>query len=255
MRRLLYNPNFTVVEELEDWIVVNKPAHLLSHPGKPGNPPTLLEGVQHLLGYEIANGAALGVVTRLDRDTSGLVIISKNPRAALQLSLAIQGGEIDKQYVAVVWGWPEEDKWTVEEPILRRGEVEHHRGIWVKQMVHPEGRYCRTRFEVIRRFEKQTTNGTRFSLIRCHLDTGRMHQIRVHLSYAGFPVVGDKLYGPDEGIYRTFIPTGWTQELQDILLLDHHALHCARVEYQGHVWRAELPPELIEFIGDAVPLS
>lgn len=244
---ILFNPEFSVIDESDDWIVVDKPAHLLSHPNKPGNPPTLLDGLQGLLGFEIANGARLSVITRLDRDTSGLVLVAKHPDAARELSFAIQNGEIHKDYLAIVSGWPEADSWTVDAPILRRGEVEET-PIWLKRMVHPDGKACRTRFEVESRFERAEG---RFAVARCFPETGRMHQIRVHLAHSGFPIVGDKIYGPDENCYLEFIETGWTPQLAQQLLIDRHALHAAKLGYRDWIWVAPLAPELAAFANAA----
>lgn len=241
---LLYNPEFTVVDESEDWIVVDKPAHLLSHPNKPGNPPTLLDGLEGLLGFEIANGAQLSVITRLDRDTSGLVLVAKHRDAARELSFAIQNHEIGKEYLAIVSGWPDADRWTVDAGILRKGEIEPS-PIWLKRMVHSDGKPCLTEFQVESRFERDEG---RFALVRCFPKTGRMHQIRVHLAHAGFPIVGDRIYGPDENCYIEFIETGWTPKLAQQLLIDRHALHAAQLTYADWTWTTPLAPELAAFM-------
>ncbi|MEM7010128.1 MAG: RNA pseudouridine synthase [Verrucomicrobiota bacterium] len=241
---LLYNPEFSVVDESEDWIVVDKPAHLLSHPNKPGNPPTLLDGLAGLLGFEIANGAQLSVITRLDRDTSGLVLVAKHTEAARELSFAIQNHEIGKEYLAIVSGWPETDRWDVDAAILRKGEIEPS-PIWLKRMVHPDGKPCLTEFLVESRFERKEG---RFALVRCFPKTGRMHQIRVHLAHAGFPIVGDRIYGPDENCYLEFIETGWTPKLARQLLIDRHALHAAKLSYADWIWTVPLPLELAAFM-------
>lgn len=241
---ILFNPAFRVIDETPAWIVVDKPAHLLCHPTNPGNPPTLWDGLRGLLAYEIVNGARLSVITRLDRDTSGLVLVAKHPKSARVLSLAIQRGHIDKEYLALVWGWPAQDEWEVDAPILRRGEVEESR-IWVKQMVHPGGRACRTGFRVERRWERAEG---RFALVRCVPRSGRMHQIRVHLAHSGWPIVGDKIYGRDENCYLEFIETGWSDALRDRLLLDRHALHAWRLRWRGREWEAPLAPDLRVFL-------
>ena len=87
-------------------------------------------------------------------------------------------------------------------------------------------------FVVEERFEKKTTAGERFSLVRAVPRTGRTHQIRVHLASLGHPIVGDKIYGPDEQHYLRFIETGWTSELENALLLPRHALHSARLKVE-----------------------
>ncbi|MFT5465584.1 MAG: 23S rRNA pseudouridine1911/1915/1917 synthase [Verrucomicrobiales bacterium] len=240
---ILFNPEFSVVDESADWIVVDKPSHLLSHPNKPGNPPTLLDGLEGLLGFEIVNGARLSVITRLDRDTSGLVLVAKNPETARELSFAIQNAEIGKEYLAIVSGWPAENDWTVDAALRRRGEFEET-PIWLKRAVHPDGKPCRTRFAVETRFER--TEG-QFALVRCFPETGRMHQIRVHLAHSGFPIVGDRIYGPDERCYLEFIETGWTSSLAQQLLIDRHALHATKLTWREHVWNSPLPADLAEF--------
>ena len=96
------------------------------------------------------------------------------------------------------------------------------------QAVHPEGRFCRTEVEVRTRFQKE---GKPFSLVECHPWTGRMHQIRVHLSQEGFPIVGDKIYGPSEECYLRQIAEGWGAELESMLLLPRHALHACRLRF------------------------
>lgn len=247
---LLFNPRFSVIAESPDWIVVDKPAHLLCHPSTPGNPPTLLDGLQGLLAFELANGAALSIITRLDRDTSGIVLVAKNAPAARHFSKAMERGEFRKTYLALVSGWPAHDAWTLDAPILRKGEVEPS-PIWLKQMVHPAGKPCRTRFEVAGRLLRPVPDPDGpplpFALVRCFPETGRMHQIRVHLAHSGHPVTGDKLYGSDETCYLDFIESGWTPALEKRLLLDRHALHAHRLELDEHVWTSPWPPDLARF--------
>jgi 23S rRNA pseudouridine1911/1915/1917 synthase len=120
-------------------------------------------------------------------------------------------------------------------------------------MIHPNGAPCRTTFEVVRRFGRKTSAGDRFALVRARPETGRMHQIRVHLAHAAHPIVGDKLYGPDEQAYIEFIETGWTPSLERRLLLARHALHAERLSlrtetFGPHEWSAPLPEDLAAFI-------
>ena len=158
-----------------------------------------------------------------------------------------------KEYLAIVRGWPETDGFSVEAPILRQGE-RLPTAVYLKRCIHPEGAAAVTRFRVEKRFERpESLGGTeRYSLIRAFPITGRTHQIRVHLAHVGFPLVGDKLYGPDERCYLEFIETGWTPRLEARLGLNRHALHSAvlRVEDVGEMleWNAPLPADLSEWM-------
>ena len=127
-------PHFEVAAESGDWIVVDKGAPLIVHPSNGKKEPCLLEGVEALLSYEIANGAALSLVNRLDRETSGLTLVAKHKRAARELGRAMQRRLIHKEYLAIVQEWPEWTETACTAPILRQGEVAESR-IWVKQAV------------------------------------------------------------------------------------------------------------------------
>lgn len=242
----LYNAEFSVIDETDDFIVVDKPAHLMVHPSGPGNPPTLWDGLRELLLFELTTGGQVSIITRLDRETSGVVLVAKTKAAARKFGFAMERGEFAKTYQAIVWGWPEEDQFAIDGPLIRRGEIEES-AIWVKQTVHPSGKASRTEVTVLKRFTRETTNGTRFALVECRPLSGRMHQIRVHLQYAGHPLVGDKLYGPDENCYLRMIDNGWQPELAEKLLLDRQALHASALAWQEYRWEAPLPPELAAF--------
>ena len=105
--------------------------------------------------------------------------------------------------------------------------------------------------KIERRFRRETSNGAEFTVVRVFPETGRTHQIRVHLAHIGHPVVGDKLYGPDPDHYLRFIETGWTPELQQSLLLPRHALHSAKLRAvdgaEEWLWESELPDDMAEF--------
>ena len=233
-------PDFSVLDETDDYIVVDKPAPLLVHPSVPGNPPTLLDGLQGLLAYDIANGAALSIINRLDRETSGVVLVAKNKATARAFSTAMQERQVEKRYIALVDGHPSDDRFEIDAPIIRAGEVEES-AIWVRQMPHPDGTPSLTRFEVA---ERGTFAGRPASLVRAMPATGRMHQIRVHLRHAGHHVIGDKIYGPDSDCYLRFIETGWSEALGEVLLLPRQALHCSFMGIPGvGGWTAPVPPE------------
>jgi len=233
-------------------VIADKPAHLLVHPSVPGNPSTLWDGLKEWLAFEIASGGQVSIITRLDRETSGVVLVATTAEAARRFGLAMQAKAFTKTYLAIVWGWPVDDEFEIDAPLHRKGEIEES-PVWVKQFVHPDGKSARTTFRVLNRFNKSTSNGAQFSLVECHPETGRMHQIRVHLQQAGYAVVGDKLYGkPGEHCYLEFIETGWTRSLAEQLLLNRQALHASKLSWtdeQGaHEWECPLSDELQKFI-------
>ncbi len=265
--------DFRIIDETDDYIVVDKPAFLLTHPTKPNGAPTLWKQLHQLLAFEIAGGGQVSIVNRLDRETSGLVLVAKTSAAARRFGMLMQERRLRKEYLAVVWGWPEWQTKVVDAPLDRQGEHQESE-IWLKQMIHPAGAPAQTEFRIERCFEKirgrdeppgrpkRSPSGVtrekfrsrapainKFSLIRAVPITGRTHQIRVHLASIGHPVVGDKIYGPDEQLYLRFIDTGWTPELEQRLLLPRHALHSTKLAIVGKIeWESPLPVDLAEFV-------
>src|SRR6478752_2690381 len=196
--------NFEVIDESDDWIVVNKPAPLIVHP-------------------------------------------ANHTEAARELGWIFERRQAKKEYLAIVTGWPDEDTWECAEPIIRAGELGPSE-IWVRQTISPLGRDCVTKFQVERRFQR---GEGKFSLIRCFPETGRMHQIRVHLAACGFPIVGDKLYAGNGSEYLEWMANGWTTALRERLILPRHALHaaCLEITWAGRAvrWEAEMGRDLVEF--------
>jgi 23S rRNA pseudouridine1911/1915/1917 synthase len=260
--------DFKVSDETDDYAVVDKPPFLLIHPTKPDGTRTLWQELRGLFAFEIAAGGQVSIVNRLDRETSGLVLIAKKAESARRFGLLMQRRQLKKEYLAIVYGWPEWENKFVDAALVRQGK---HRdsAIWLKQMIHPSGAPAQTEFRVEKRFIRSIGRAARpqavrlgegapfenaqksdkFSLIRAIPNTGRTHQIRVHLSSIGHPIVGDKIYGPDEQLYLRFIQTGWTPELEFELLLPRHALHSARLAIEGErEWTSSLPQDLAEFM-------
>ena len=239
--------HFQIVDESDDYMVVNKPPFLLIHPTKPNGAPTLWKQLRELLAFEIASGGQVSIVNRLDRETSGLVLVAKTAAAAREFGLLMQRHSLHKEYLAIVWGWPEWEHKLVDAPLDRQGKHQDS-VIWLKQIIHAAGAPAQTEFFVERQFKRSTSSGDRFSIIRAVPRTGRTHQIRVHLASVGHPIVGDKIYGPDEQLYLRFIETGWTHELEHRLLLPRHALHSAKLAIDNRrEWISALPPDLAEF--------
>ena len=235
--------------------------------------------LRELLAFEIASGGQVSIVNRLDRETSGLVLVAKTAAAARDFGLLMQRRSLRKEYLAIVWGWPEWEHKLVDAPLDRQGKHQHSL-IWLKQIIHPAGAPAESEFYVERRFTRSacTERGDlqeisfdphlnplpdqgeevvkrqvrvgeeKFNLIRAIPRTGRTHQIRVHLASIGHPIVGDKIYGPDQRLYLRFIETGWTPELEQRLLLPRHALHSAKLAIKDErEWTSALPPDLAEF--------
>ncbi len=232
--------------------MVNKPAGLEAHPSKPNGRLTLWDGLRELLAFEIANGGQVSLINRLDRETSGLTLVAKSRAAARDLCREMELRAVEKEYLAIVWGWPESDAWTVEAALRRRGEFQPS-PIHLMQAVHPNGASARTDFRVESRFTIETSAGRQFALVRAFPRTGRMHQIRVHLAHSGHPIIGDKIYGSDAGCYLEFIETGWTPALAARLLIDRQALHSTalRLPARGLEFCSPLAPDLKRFLSAA----
>ena len=174
-----------VVYEDADVIVVNKPAGLVVHPA-PGHPDgTLVNALLHHCGDSLSGvGGALrpGIVHRIDRDTSGLIVAAKNDAAHRALAAQLKDHSLARTYECVVVGALREDAGTVDAPIAR------DRRDRKRMAADPGGRAAVTHWEVVARYPG-------FTHVRCRLETGRTHQIRVHMAYLGHPILGDTVYG------------------------------------------------------------
>lgn len=173
-----------IVYEDDDVLVVNKPQGMVVHPA-PGHPQdTLVNALLYHSPLSTINGVIRpGIVHRIDKDTSGLLMVAKNDQAHISLAAQLQAKTSQREYLALVHGVIKEDKGTIDAPIARAKNDRK------KQAVVAGGKHAVTHFEVLERFNEYT-------LIKCILETGRTHQIRVHMKYIGHPVAGDPLYGP-----------------------------------------------------------
>jgi len=194
----------------DDLVVLSKPAGLVVHPGAGHAGGTLVNGLlqrfPELSG--VGDPARPGIVHRLDRDTSGLMLVARSPRAYDSLVGALARREVDRRYLALVWGRFEAPRGVIDAPIGRSPTRR------TRMAVRDEGRAARTAYEVRHEYESPAV-----SLLECRLETGRTHQLRVHLSAVGHSVVGDAAYRGD----RPSLPLGRPFLHAYELALDHPA--------------------------------
>ncbi|WP_367342735.1 RluA family pseudouridine synthase [Limosilactobacillus sp.] len=170
-----------IIFEDDNWLVINKPAGMASIPGPTTGNDTLLNRVKGYLQKSGSEDLRPHLITRLDQGTSGLLLIAKNHVAQSMISQQVQGHKLGKQYLAIVQGRIELDGGTIDQPIARvAGQAQ--------RVIDPSGQAAQTDYQV-----EQRGNG--WTLVRAILKTGRTHQIRVHFSSIGHPLLGDHLYG------------------------------------------------------------
>jgi 23S rRNA pseudouridine1911/1915/1917 synthase len=225
-----------VVYEDEALRIVNKPAGLVVHPGA-GNPGRTLQNALLGLDPRLALVPRAGLIHRLDKDTSGLMVVARTVESHRVLVEALAARDIERRYIAVCVGVLTGGR-TVDEPIGR------HRSARTKMAVRADGRAAVTHIRLIERFRAH-------SQVLAQLQTGRTHQIRVHLAHIGHPVVGDPVYGA-----RRRYPAGASEQLRATLDgFRRQALHAAQLRLQHPVsgetltWDAPLPADMQELVG------
>lgn len=176
--------NLDIIYEDEDVAIVNKPKGMVVHPAAGNYESTLVNGLLHELDdlSEINGVIRPGIVHRIDKDTTGLLMVAKNDEASRALTEQLKNHSCKRTYHALVYGVINETKGRINAPIGRSKDDRK------KMAVVKDGKEAITNFTVLKRFEK-------FTYIECRLETGRTHQIRVHLDYIGHPLVGDQTYG------------------------------------------------------------
>jgi 23S rRNA pseudouridine1911/1915/1917 synthase len=206
--------------------VVNKPSGLVVHPGPGHYEATLVHGLLHAMDGLSGIGGVMrpGIVHRIDKDTSGLLVVAKHDAAHEVLSEALKQHEIEREYIAIVHGVLDHDQGKIDAPV---GRSEHNR---LLMDVVKDGKRAVTHFQVVERFAKHT-------LVRCRLETGRTHQIRVHFKYIGFPIAGDPQYGPKKESSIT------GQYLHAVALSFLHPVSKEPLRFE-----TEMPESFIEYI-------
>jgi len=231
-----------------DFLVVDKPSNLISHPTKPDGKPTLLGWLQ-----EKFPGEFVALVNRLDRETSGTVLVARSPEAASRLGVLTMQRLVHKHYLALVSGRVEAEHGIIDAPIGRLG-LSPENPIWLRQGVLASDDAQGRKSAAARTEFWRLAAGDGMSLLRLQAHTGRLHQLRVHLAHLGHPVVGDKIYGPDPNLYLKFIAEGWTEEHQRVLGLPRHALHAHELRFPWNgeelVFTAPMPGDLRELAAE-----
>jgi 23S rRNA pseudouridine1911/1915/1917 synthase len=217
--------DFTVVHADDDVVVVVKPAGLVVHPGAGHETGTLASGLLHRFPdiAEVGDPMRPGIVHRLDRDTSGLMVVARTSRAYDALTTALAARDIERRYLALAWGRFDARRGTIDAPIGRSATRR------TRMAVREAGKEARTGYEVLTQYDHPVC-----ALIECRLETGRTHQIRVHLAAIGHPVVGDATYGGDRNPLRPGRPFLHAHELALA-----HPVTGERLEFSD-----PLPPEL-----------
>ena len=185
-----YNYNLDIIFEDSDIIMVNKPAGLVVHPGAGNSENTLVNALVNYCGGSLSTiGGELrpGIVHRLDKDTSGLLVVAKNDMAHINLSKQFSDHTINRKFEALVWGRLRPQKGIIKSYITRS-----NRNRQLMKVSQTRGKSAVTNYKTLEIF--QNNKVPTLSLIECRLDTGRTHQIRVHMTYKNNPIVGDKLY-------------------------------------------------------------
>jgi 23S rRNA pseudouridine1911/1915/1917 synthase len=230
-----------IIHQDESLLIVNKPAGLVCHPTKGDAYSSLIGRVRLYLGSD----GPIHFINRLDRETSGLVVIAKTDLAARALRRRWERGEVCKTYVAVVEGAVAESRGVIDAPI----GPDPLSSVAIKSRVCLNGAPSRTEFQVVSRLRRL---GSDYSVLLVSPRTGRKHQIRVHLAHLGHPVVGDKIYGPDERVYLAFVEGRMTEKQWALMKLPNQALHAWQLAWDGEegrrVYSAEPEEVFLEFM-------
>lgn len=215
-------PRIKIVYEDEALIVVDKPSNLVVHPEPKYKNISLVhllwDRLQHFNATDISVTSRPGIVHRLDKDTSGLILVAKDAFSLFNLSEQIKARSVSRIYQALVYGIPKKTKSTIT-TLITRDEVNRLR----MKVSHVDGKIATTHYRVLEVFEKLN-----ISLVECVLDTGRTHQIRVHMKHIGHPIVGDQTYKTNINIKTS---SNMAPVVQDLLNFSRQALHAMEIKF------------------------
>lgn len=272
---------FAIIHEDDNLLIVHKPADLVCHPTKGDEYSSLISRARIYLQRKMSREERKDgdgknfqpstcnfqphLINRLDRETSGLVVIAKNSTAAGELGKIWESRAVQKEYVAIVHGHVVAEQGMIDAP-LGKDEASV---VAIKDCVRADGTPAQTEFIVERRFSRSNSPGSGnnfslsaggegrgevspsairhlpFSLLRLLPRSGRKHQIRIHLQHLGHPIVGDKIYGGDSDLYLALVEGRLTAEQRSRLILPTHALHAGRLQFHWRErdWDFCTPPE------------
>jgi len=234
-------PDWIDMEAFKQWIlyedehvlVVDKPGWVVCHPSKQGPLSSLVGAAKLHVGVE-----TLHLVSRLDRETSGVVILAKHRKSARELQMAFQARRVEKTYFAIVEGHCAVP-FAVDQPLAK--DLDSPVAAKVTVRSSRSAKAAQTYFEPI-------AQGGGYSLLRVKPITGRKHQIRAHALHVGHAIVGDKIYGADDTLFLEFIEQGWTDRLAKNLPMRRQALHAGHVAVFGNSdYQAPLAWDMVQF--------
>lgn len=246
-----------ILYEDDDVIVIDKPVGLVVHPGNGNETGTLVNALIHHCGSSLSGIGGVrrpGIVHRLDKDTSGVMVVAKNDHAhhVLSQQFADHGrtGVLERRYQAVVWGALERETGHIDTYLGRSSRDRTKRA--VVSPTQMDARHAVTHYRVLEIFGKTVEKEAIASLIECHLETGRTHQIRVHMAHIGHPLVGDQDYGNAFKTKATMLP----EDLKTVVKsFPRQALHAATLVFEhptsGKIMRftSDLPADMLELVG------
>lgn len=213
------NINLNIIYEDNDILILNKQAGLTVHPGAGDNENTLVNALLHYCKENLSTIGGMdrpGIIHRLDKDTSGLMIIAKNNFSHLSLKKQLEDRILARTYIAIIWGVIRPEAGFIV------GNIERSKYNRLKMTLSNEGRYSKTNYKTLEKF------GDFASMVECELDTGRTHQIRVHFSCKKHPLIGDKLYGGNARKLKCFYNENYRNFVENF---SRQALHSKNISF------------------------